>query len=109
MIELPTHLKVGPVMYRVFELPAIQAMEEKIDGCHEPQGKIIRVREDLNRDDMARILLHEVLHAAFYMGDLAEDQEERIVTVLANQLTGVWRDNPEFVRFMNDCLGVDFG
>ncbi len=109
MTELPNSIKIGPVMYRVFEMSAPLAAAENIDGICEPNHKIIRIREDLNRDDMARILLHEIIHAAFDMGALAEAQEERIVTVLANQLTGVWRDNPEFVRFMNDCLGVDFG
>ena len=110
MTDLPQHLKVGSVIYRIVEMGYQQANAEGLDGCCEVGQKIIRIREDLNRDDKARILLHEVLHAAYNMGDLSDGcTEEKVVTVLANQLTQIWRDNPDFVRFMNSCLEVDDG
>jgi hypothetical protein len=44
----------------------------------------------------ANILLHEIFHAAWEEAALLEDDgEERIVTVLANAMTQVIRDNPE--------------
>lgn len=108
MVEMPTHLRVGPVVYRVVEMGYQQAEAAGSDGCCEFRVKIIRVREDLNRDDKARILLHEVMHAAYNMGDLSDGcTEEKVVTVLANQMAAIWRDNPDFVRFMNDALSVD--
>jgi hypothetical protein len=103
--DFPQHLKVGPVVYRVLEMSYQVAAVQDIDGVCETGQKIIRVREDLNRDDKARILLHEILHAAWDMGNLADsDGEEKTVAVLANQLTQIWRDNPDFVAFMNDAL-----
>lgn len=108
MVELPAHLRVGPVVYRVVEMDYQDAAAQGVDGLCELGQRTIRIREDLNRDDQARILLHEVLHAAYNMGDLSDGcTEEKVVTVLANWVTAIWRDNPDFVRFMNDALSVD--
>lgn len=106
MADFPTQLRVGPIVYRLVEMDYQQAIAEGVDGCCENGQRIIRVREDLNLDDKARILLHEVLHAAYNMGDLSDGcTEEKVDTVLANQLTAIWRDNPSFVEFMNAALG----
>lgn len=110
MVEMPTHLRVGPVVYRVVEWEHREAYASAASGECDRPNRVIRVREDLNRDDKARVLLHEVMHAAYDMGALADgEREEQIVTVLANQMTAIWRDNPDFVRFMNDALSVDAG
>ncbi len=66
---------------------------------------IIRVRTDLDPVKLANTLIHEVLHACFYIGDIEDDdKQERTVTILANQLTQVWRDNPELVAWINSRL-----
>ena len=107
MADFPTYLRVGPIVYRVVDWDYHAAHSVDRDGECDRANRIIRVREDLNGDDKARILLHEVLHACYSMGDLADgDAEEKVVTVLANQLAQVWRDNPDFVRFMSASLGL---
>lgn len=110
MTEMPFQLKVGSITYRVVEWPYQETLALNADGQCDLIRRIIRVREDMNRDDKARTFLHEILHAAYNMGNLADgESEEKVVTVLANQMAQIWRDNPDFVAFMNDALSVDFG
>lgn len=101
MTDLPSNIRIGYADYSVEDWPYAEALSNGADGeCH-AQTRTIRVRDDLRPDRKACVLLHEVLHAAYRMGDLADgDSEEKVITVLAHQMTQVWRDNPEFVRFM---------
>lgn len=105
MTDLPQRIRVG---YRDFTVRAISALEATAkDAFGECDLTLceIRIRSDLAPQKAANTLLHETLHAAFYIGDLgAEDKQERIVTVLANQLSQVWRDNPELIAFVNERL-----
>ncbi len=72
--------------------------------CDHPMGTI-RIRADIDPIKMANTMLHEVLHACFYIADLQdEDKEERTVTTLANQLSQVWRDNPALIDWLNATL-----
>jgi hypothetical protein len=106
MTALPTSVRVGYADFTVIDWPYMEAISNDADGeCH-PQTRIIRIRSDLNPGRKACVLLHEILHAAYQMGDLSGgESEEKIVTVLAHQMTQVWRDNPDFVRFMEASLG----
>jgi len=106
--DLPLHIRVGAIEYRVIDWNYQDAQSAERNGECDRGNRIIRIREDLNDDDKARVLLHEVLHAAYDMGALDDGcTEEKVVTVLANQVTAIWRDNPAFVRFMNAALGVE--
>lgn len=101
MTVLPSNIRIGYADYSVEDWAYTEALSNGNDGeCHN-QTRTIRVRNDLNPGRKANVLLHEILHAAYNMGDLSDGcSEEKVVTVLANQLTQVWRDNPEFIRFM---------
>lgn len=110
MTDLPLHIRVGAIEYRVVEWSFSESNKADRYGECDFENRVIRVRETLNDDDKARILLHEVFHAAWDMGGLEEHcAEEKAVTVLANQVTAIWRDNPDFVRFMNAALSIDTG
>ena len=67
---------------------------------------VIRVRSDLPPQELANTLLHEVLHAAHFVGGMqgGEKEEEDTVIILSNVLCQVWRDNPEFVAFMSEAV-----
>lgn len=102
MIDLPKSVKVG---YRVYPIedwaPAVAEAAGRDGECHRPQG-VIRVRTDFDPQYVAEVLLHEVLHAGYDMGGLkAEDDEERVVTVLTCQIMQIWRDNPDLVEFVS--------
>lgn len=108
MTDLPAHIRVGAVTYRVLAMSADTSRATGQDGACDSCGRIIWINEDLNPDDRARIFLHEVMHAAWNMGALDDTApEEKAILVLANQLSAIWRDNPGFVAFMNGALSID--
>lgn len=73
--------------------------------CDNAQSEI-RIRADLDPVKAANTTLHEVLHACYFVGALRdEDNQERIVSVLANQFTQVARDNPRLMEWLAWQLG----
>ena len=105
MPELPKSIRVGYRTYAVEDWPAIQASAAARWGECDPTNLVIRVRVDLAQMIRAEVLLHEVLHAAYDMGRLEPGaDEEKTVSVLANQLAQVWRDNPDLVSFLSESL-----
>jgi hypothetical protein len=108
MADIPASVRVSYFVCPVESWNYRDAACENRFGDFDPNTYRIRVREDLEPAKAANVLLHEVLHAAYTMGDLSDGcTEEKVVTVLANQLTQIWRDNPEFITFMNDSLSID--
>ena len=105
MAELPKSIRVGYRDYTVEEWPANLASVSNRWGECDRRNLGIRIQQDLLPAMRAEVLLHEVIHAAYEMGALDEkDGEERIACVLGNQLTQVWRDNPELIAFMSESL-----
>lgn len=106
MIELPKSIRVGYRTYIVEAWPAIEASGEGRFGEHSPLSGVIRVRDDLDPVEKANTLLHEVLHAAHFVGGIqgGNKSEEDTVIILANQLAQIWRDNPDWVAFMSAAL-----
>lgn len=84
----------------------MQATSKDVFGeCDNALGAI-RIRADLEPVKAVNTMLHEILHAAWYVAAIDDDdKEERRVRVLANQLTQVWRDNPNLVGWINRALG----
>lgn len=102
---LPGSIRVGYRTYRVEEFEILDATSaDKFGECDHIRG-LIRVRMDLGPVVIANTLLHEVLHACCEVGGLQDDdKEERVVEVLSNQLTQVWRDNFEWSSWMEAML-----
>jgi len=102
MAALPDPLRVGHLDYNVVPSYAVEGNRGECDFAN----RVIFVQDRLGDVEKANVLLHEILHAAWDAGDLADvNPEEKIVTILANQLTAIWRDNPDFVRFMEASFG----
>lgn len=109
MASLPTSIRVGYRDYKISEYPARISEAEGNVGWHSGMLNEIAVRVDGQvPSEQADSLIHEVIHACFQVGGLKYDDEEKIVTILAHQLTQVWRDNPDFVAFMSESLSPDF-
>jgi hypothetical protein len=103
---LPSHVIVGYRTYRIEEWSPVAASGAGNFGeaCH--SSAMIRVRCDLDAAEVGNTLLHEILHCCWRDGALAnDDDQERVVTVLANQLMQVWRDNPAVVAFLSAAVG----
>lgn len=90
-------LKIG---YRKFTLRFIRKIDDGgYLGCTDKQMGRIRVEKGLPPDEKANTVLHEILHGIWHTQalDYSAVTEERIVTALANGLTGFVRDNPRFI------------
>lgn len=103
MSALPSSIRIG---FAVFAVEPINDLPKKVLGDIEPDHA--RIRIDVDRPDqmIAATLLHEVLHGCWYMANLPEQaDEEDVVTSVANQLSQVWRDNPELITYLSTALG----
>lgn len=102
---LPQSVRIGYRTYAVKAISPIAATSREMFGeCDNCLGEI-RIRADLDPVKQANTLLHEVLHACWYVANVDDgDNQERTVTALANILTQVWRDNPELVAFLAERL-----
>jgi len=103
-MNLPKSIRVGYRDYAVEDWPVALANANARWGECDRLNCVIRVRDDLLPKVKAEVLLHEVLHAAYDMGCCDNSDEEKLVNILGNQLTQIWRDNPEFVSFMSESL-----
>jgi hypothetical protein len=109
MAEMPKSIRIGYRDYAVEHWPTnIATASNRLGEC-DRMNFVIRVREDMNPQLTAEVLLHEVIHAVWEMGcmgDPPSGDEERCVNILGNQLTQVWRDNPKFIAFMTESLSA---
>lgn len=104
MLKLPKALRIGYRDYAVEPMPATEGAARGLLGeCLNDPG-IIRVREELSDQERAHILLHETLHAAWYLGSLPDAKEEHTITVLARQLVSIFASNPQLLEFMSQSL-----
>jgi len=105
-VNLPTSIRVGWRDIHIVELGWQQSDADERFGDYDSNHGIIRVATHYGRARAAATLLHETLHAAWDAAHLdAKEAEERAVTCLADVLSQVWRDNPEFVAFVSAGVG----
>ena len=104
-MKLPSSIRVGCYDVLVQTMEDREAMSHGIYGHYASTEHIIRINEDLSPIKMLNTLMHEVMHACYDIGGLTdEDEEERIVTIMANICTQVVRDNPEYNTFVQQCI-----
>lgn len=104
-------IRVG---YKDFKIKFIEDLNDRAEAvgmCFKQKG-IIEIEKSLIAVEMANTLMHEVLHAIHYVHGLSEmgqdeNSEERIVNSLANGLTQVFRDNPEFTSLVMSKLDYE--
>lgn len=106
-MKLPKTIRIGYHDFAIEAWPsAIAQASDRLGEC-DKLNNIIRVSDNLNDRTAANTLLHEVMHACWYIAGLeANDSEERTVNCLSNQLAQVWRDNPAFVAYLTAGLGA---
>lgn len=83
---------VGGLEYKVEHSPF---PEGTLLGQCDSNALVIRVAPEIPKERQAVILLHEILHAVFNHVGLDEDNEEQIVTAVANELYAVFKNNPK--------------
>lgn len=105
MTQMPNLIRVGYRDYAVLAWDREDGQAAEMLGrCDSDAG---RIHVDVTRDrqKVANVLLHELLHAAWAEANLQdEDDEERTVSGLANMMSQIWRDNPLLVEYITEAL-----
>lgn len=108
MNDLPTSVKVGRKIYRIENWEPKSAAAER--RCGDAAHEIGRIRVDTSFGpaQAAETLLHEILHAIFYIWSMEdEDNQERTVGAMSNGLATVMRDNPDVFSWIVRNAAID--
>jgi hypothetical protein len=109
-VKPPDKIKVGYKTLRVVPTKDFRNPELPDQlGEFSREANLIKYRPVLSADENANTLLHEVLHACFYVYGLSvpfadDKQEELIVNTLTNALVAVFKDNPKFATYLMESL-----
>jgi len=117
LTDLPKHIKVG---YKDIKIDYVQP-DFKFDDMTDAYGQykareaLIQIQYNLEGQEMANTMFHEVLHAVVYGSGLnqangplsGDDAEELTVNQITNYCMGIFRDNPWFLDFIKEQLEKD--
>jgi len=95
MTKLPKKIKIGNLIYKIREIT---------DGTEEYFGKSsyaeqeIALTPELKGDKLMEVFLHSIIHPILIQGEYHEEnRDEKLITLLANNLYQVLKDN----KFIN--------
>lgn len=112
-LEHPETLLVGPFYYEIINnWPDKDADAADAHGVCDRKRHTIHIRESLNDQLRAEVLLHEVLHAIFGNSglthtDVINDREEIIINQLGLGLISLMRTNKDFIPYLAALLDRD--
>lgn len=100
-MDFPSSVRVGPHTIAISLKPREEALTEEAWGCYNLETMTIWVQQELAPSKQARVLLHEIIHALWDVGELGEEtDEETAVSVLSTQLLAAMHDNPGVFRWI---------
>ncbi len=107
-IAMPESLRIGPFDYTVVEKPELECEKSGNIGHLDSGAFEIGVALHVPPQRQAEVMLHEVFHGVFrgFGFDLDHDLEEKLVTLLAQGMLQVMRDNPEMIAWIYDRIGL---
>ncbi len=93
-MPLPTSLKIGYKTFSVSSWKTQDARAANSVGICDTLNNVILLDVERVATDVVQTLIHEILHAVWFVGDVQDsDQEERVVSILSAQLAQVLADN----------------
>lgn len=104
-MEMPKVVKVGAFDFSIEDWhPRTAANKGRYGEC-EFLNFVIRIDQSHRRCKVADTLIHEILHAIFWVWGIEDgDKEERLVNTLSTAICTVWRDNPDVIAWINENL-----
>ena len=111
-MKCPPKVKVG---YKDIDIDLVRSDFTKQTDCYgeyQHRANKIEIQKDLTPTDFANTLLHEILHAVVYEHSLTCDgnvlsvdtNEEIVVNSITNGLMTVIKDNPWFLKFLQENI-----
>jgi hypothetical protein len=107
---LPKQVRVGYLTYAIKPMSDEVSEAGKMMGHCDNSEALIRIWTGSSAHQAANTLLHEILHACWHvgsLGDVCDDRdvkEEIAVSIFSNQLSQVWRDNPDVIAWITERL-----
>ena len=103
---MPKEVRVG---YLFFKIEVRDNEDHEAEGTFGHMNVIsqkIRIKPDMNPQNLANTFIHEVMHAInMNMGVLGkEGDEEMFVEMMANGICMFWQDNPEACEWWEKTL-----
>ena len=91
-------IKIGHLTYDVIEV-AKEHMDDahRYGDCNHDKQRI-RLSDDMSQERYNEVLLHEIIHAVFNAQNIQSENEEVIVTSLANGLSAVLTEYPDLFK-----------
>lgn len=105
-MKLPDKIRIGQFDFKIESWHPVNAQASGKYGEFSFHEMMIRVDVSLNNQMVLDTLLHEINHAiqhVFIIHD--DDKEERIVHIYAGAWMQIYRDNPEFMNYLNSTIG----
>jgi len=106
MGTLVGEVKVGPIIYRIEEVPNLNSDGAMFSGLIHYQDGLIEIEAGLGDHAKEVTLLHEVIHAVLDDRGVKEHDED-LIEILARGLLGVLKDNGICKRFYPGGMNVD--
>lgn len=91
---LPDAIKIIGKTYKVEPVPE---MDDDCGACYDSK-QLIKISEDLPQELSQDTLLHEVMHAIDFQ--MHTNMKERQISAMAAGLTAVFKENPDFVKYI---------
>lgn len=102
---LPSSVKIGYRTFKIEQWDPIDAIGANRYGEVCPTSLKIKIATHYGQVEAANTLQHEILHAIWCTWPIHEtDDEERLVSTIANALSTVWLDNPSVLAWISDAL-----
>ena len=101
--QLPTSLRIGPYDWRIKHQGIEWRQSTEKHGETVYDALLLNVCTEENKYQVLDTGVHEVLHTLYDLYHLEKgDEEERVVACLASGLVQVLRDNPAFLKYINE-------
>jgi hypothetical protein len=104
-MTFPKSIRIGYRDFAVEDWDTKHASSAGRYGECDKANAVIRIDTSYGPVKAVSTLLHEVMHGCYDIAGITdEDNEERTVTQLSNQMTQVFRDNPELLAYLKTAL-----
>lgn len=103
---VPGVIRVGGMDWTIVMWTTQQAALANARGQCDKDQLSIYLEADLPIQQEVRVLLHELLHAAWFVGALRDTEagEELVVSALSFQLVPLIRDNPPLIKYLTEAF-----
>lgn len=99
-MKLPNKIKVGYLTFKIKYMSKKDATIDKIYGDCDISNRIIRVCKGYGVDHTRSTLLHEIMHAIYFVNHIEDkDKEEKVVSKLSVGFYQVIQDNPKLMNY----------